>query len=244
MQATAGDVPRPSITVDALVFAAQRGLRLLLVRRAQPPFEGCWALPGGFIGEAETAEQAARRCLAQKTGLDGLYLEQLYTFTQVRRDPRERVISVAYLGMTPVSALAAAKGGLRTQEVRVFDAALEGGELILSDDEGTLLHSRDIAFDHADMIRLAIERMRGKLEYTGIAFEFLEDPGAFTLAELQGIYEAIAGKKYDTPNFRRFIKMRYEAAGRVVNTGRRRAGAGKSAALYAWRQSTEGEDGA
>ena len=120
--------------------------------------------------------------------------------------------------------------------------SLEGSTLTLADDNGSALMPEDIAFDHADMIRLAVLRMRGKLDYTGIAFEFLEDAGAFTLAELQSVYEAIAGRKYDTPNFRRFIKSRYEADGRIVNTLRRRTGAGKSAALYAWTGSGEGED--
>ena len=233
---TPRDYERPSVAADVLAFTTERArLRLLLVRRREHPFAGRWSIPGGFIGMEESADEAAVRALREKTGVAGVYMEQLYTFSAPRRDPRMRIISVAYLAMAPKSRLVPAAG----EEARLFTVqpSREDGFALLPEEEGgDALRPGQLAFDHGGIIATALSRMAGKLEYTDIGFEFLEDKGRFTLPELYDIYTAVSGRDYDLPNFRRFIKKRYQETGKIEPTGERLRRRGTPADIYRWRE--------
>lgn len=175
--------PRAALTVDCVVFGFDGGtLQVLLIRRALEPFRNQWALPGGFVRVDETLDEAARRELEEETGLKKVFLEQLYTFGGVTRDPRERVVSVAYYALV--------KPGLVTGDT---DAA-EAKWFPFSDLPA-------LAFDHADILVTALERLRGKLTYQPIGFELL--PPKFTLTQLQRLYESVLGTEIDKRNFRK-----------------------------------------
>ncbi len=176
------------VTVDLVVFTIQDGqLGVLLVRRGIPPFEGSWALPGGFVLPDESVEQAARRELEEETGVGEVYLEQLYTFGDPHRDPRGRVITVAYFALvSPERRIAA---GSDAAEARWWPM----NEL------------PELAFDHSSILQYALERLRNKLEYTTVGFQLL--PASFTLTELQQVYEAILDRQLDKRNFRRKIDL-------------------------------------
>jgi 8-oxo-dGTP diphosphatase len=161
-------------------------LKVLLIERGIEPFAGQYALPGGFVLENETLEQAAFRELREETGTADLYLEQLYTFGDPHRDPRGRVVTVAYYALVPTD---------RSPLVAGTDAAAAGWFAI-----GEL---PSLAFDHAAIIAYAVERLRNKLEYTNVGFQLL--PVKFTLTALQGLHEAILARKLDKRNFRRKI---------------------------------------
>lgn len=180
--------PRPALTVDCVVFATyEEGLRVLLIRRGEEPFAGDWALPGGFVRTEETTEEAARRELEEETGLKSAYLEQLYTFSRVDRDPRERVVSVAYYALVKPSALSAGSDARSAEWI-----------------DGTRLPP--LAFDHDEILEVALTRLRAKIRYQPIGFELL--PQKFTLGQLQRLYETILGRALDKRNFRRsFLRM-------------------------------------
>ena len=239
---------RPSVTVDILVMTVlERKLHLLLVRRSELPFLGKWALPGGFLKMDESAEEAAARIVLAKAGVSGAHLEQLYTFSSVERDPRTRVLSIAYLATVPYGKLKFAAGdsvdnaslytvdgisgdGIDTGSEDAF--ASDESELVLASPEGNEITGRDLAFDHEMIIRTAVLRMRGKIGYTDLAFGFLEDPSAFTLTELRHIYEAVLGRPLDVGNFRRTIKRDYESAGKITERGLEKGSVGRPAMLY------------
>lgn len=178
---------RPALTVDCVVFGLDdEELKVMLIQRAHPPFEKKWALPGGFVEMDETLEEAARRELEEETGLRHIYLEQLYTFGAVDRDPRERVVSVAYYALVnlvdhPVQAASDAE-----------DAAWFGVHDV-----------PQLAFDHALILQTALNRLRGKLRYQPIGFELL--PRKFTLRQLQHLYELVLERKLDKRNFRKKV---------------------------------------
>lgn len=203
--------PHPAVTADVALFTIQHErLQVLLIQRGRAPFVGAWALPGGFVNPQECLEECALRELMEETGVSGVYLEQLYTFGRPDRDPRERVISVAYYGLTPVLAVQP-KAGSDAAQVAWFDAD----------------QLPEIAFDHAQIIAKARERLRAKLDYSTIAFQFM--PKKFTLSELQGVYQTILGEALDKRNFRK----RISALGLVKPTGdQRRDGKHRPAALY------------
>lgn len=189
-----------SVAVDVLVFTIDEGqLKLLMVRRQYPPFEGFRALPGVLIRPDETLDGAAARSIREETGLEGIYLEQLYTWGAVDRDPRRRVLSVSYMALVPTEALAGFQAGQRTT-----GAALESVEEILAAD--------DIAFDHRAIIACARERLAGKAEYTPIAFHLV--PEEFTLPHLQKVYEILLGKPLYKANFRKKIAPLVEETNR------------------------------
>ena len=178
------------VAVDIAVFAVREGrLQALLVRRGVPPYEGRWALPGGFLREDEDLEAAARRELRDETGVKAAFLEQLATFGAPRRDPRGRVLSVAYLALLPLDAAAASApaGGSDAAEAAWFDA----GKL------------PSLAFDHADILAYARERLRWKLDWSTAGFGLV--PERFTLTELQRAFEAGLGRAIDKRNFRRKV---------------------------------------
>lgn len=206
------DYPRPALTTDVAVFSlrAQR-LQLLLIRRANPPFAGHWALPGGFLDRDEDLDHCARRELEEETGLTDLYLEQLYSFGAPGRDPRGRVVSVAYFALLPAHRADRCRAGSDAAELAWFPVdALPA-----------------LAFDHADIIALARQRLVAKLGYSNIALQLL--PDTFTLSELQQVYETVGGQTLDKRNFRKRIL----ALGLVEQTDRlRRSGKHRPAREY------------
>lgn len=180
---------RPSVTVDVVIFTL-RGDRLevLLVQRKQWPYADMWAIPGGFVHMDESLETAARRELAEETGVDDpdIYLEQLYTFGDPARDPRTRVITVAYFAL------------ISTETLR-----LHAGSDAAAADWFSAYDPPELAFDHRQILDYAIQRLRYKIEYTAAAFQLL--PEAFTLTELQSAYELILKEELDKRNFRRKV---------------------------------------
>jgi 8-oxo-dGTP diphosphatase len=213
------DHPRPSVTTDVIIFNLRdQDLQVLLICRKNPPFQGMWAIPGGFVELDESLEQAALRELEEETGLRDVYLEQLYTFGHPDRDPRGRTITVAYFALVPGTA-ARLRAGDDASEARwwsVYDLP-------------------PLAFDHADILTYALQRLRYKLEYTAVGFELLPEP--FTLSELQAAYEVILGETLDKRNFRRKILT----AQVVEETGGYRTGEGRPAKLYRFRDDAVAE---
>lgn len=176
------------VTVDVVMFTIREGhLAVLLVRRGIAPFAGSWAIPGGFILPGEPLEEAARRELEEETGIRDVYLEQLYTFGDPARDPRGRVVTVAYYAL--IAADQAPRAGSDAADAQWWPAAA----------------LPELAFDHRAILDYALERLRNKLEYTTVGFQLL--PEAFTLTELQAVYEAILGRELDKRNFRRKIEL-------------------------------------
>lgn len=203
----------PLVTVDVVIFTLRHDdLLVLLIQRGHPPFEGLWALPGGFVGPEETLEEAALRELEEETGVRDVYLEQLYTFGDPGRDPRGRVITVAYFALLP-SAEIEVRGGNDARAARWW----------------SVYHLPELAFDHTRIVNYALTRLRYKLEYTAVGFQLL--PDEFTLSELQRAYEVILGEKLDKRNFRN--KLRKAEVVEPVN--RRRESKGRPAQLYRFR---------
>ena len=227
--------PRPSVAVDVAVITAAEGqLRALLVQRSAPPQAGRWGLPGGFLQLDEGLDAAAERVLAAKAGLRDVYLEQLYTFGAVDRDPRTRVISVAYVVLVPPSALAGLNGGTRVAPLQVPWAGETGGPVHALDDRTPL----PLAFDHADILGVAVQRLRGKLDYSNVGFRML--PPAFTLRALQHLHETVLGRSLNKDSFRR----RLRASGLVEATGERQRDVGhRPAALYRFTGATAPREG-
>ena len=181
------EFPRPALTVDVVVFGLDdAGLRVLLIERGQEPFAGCWALPGGFVRVGEGLEEAARRELQEETGLDRIFLEQLYTFGAPERDPREHVVSVGWYGL-----------------VNIHDHRV----LAATDATATAWYpvhqTPRLAFDHQHILDVALERLKGKVRYRPIGFELL--PRKFTLSQLQHLYETILEQPLDKRNFRKKV---------------------------------------
>jgi 8-oxo-dGTP diphosphatase len=158
----------------------------MLIQRALAPFEGKWALPGGFVRLDETLAEAARRELEEETGLRDVFLEQLYTFSAVDRDPRERVVSVAHYALV----------NLRDHSVHAATDASAAAWFGVHD-------VPTLAFDHAEILQTALERLRGKLRYQPIGFELL--PKKFTLSQLQRLYELVLERELDKRNFRKRV---------------------------------------
>ncbi|MBC8077350.1 MAG: NUDIX hydrolase [Chloroflexales bacterium] len=212
---------RPSVTVDVVIFTLkERELHVLLVKRGHWPYEGYWAIPGGFVNMDESLDQAARRELEEETGVRDVYLEQLYTFGDVGRDPRTRVISIAYIALIRAD----------TQRLRVSDESSDVGWFPVSALPGSL------AFDHERILTFALNRLRSKLEYTTLAFQLL--PEVFSILELKHIYEQILGEQLDKGNFYRKIKE----AGLLEATGMLREGRGRPTHLYRFnRARAEGD---
>jgi 8-oxo-dGTP diphosphatase len=179
--------PRPALTVDCVVFGFDDGeLSVLLIQRALAPFKGSWALPGGFVRVDETLDAAARRELAEEAGIQDVFLEQLYTFGAVDRDPRERVVSVAYYALVKLADFRA-RAATDAADARWFAVS----------------KVPQLAFDHAQLLAAALARLRGKVRYQPIGFELL--PPKFTLSQLQHLYEAILETELDKRNFRKRV---------------------------------------
>jgi 8-oxo-dGTP diphosphatase len=211
---------RPSLAVDVALLSIRDGdLSTLLVRRGEHPAKGAWAVPGVFVGGEESLDDAAARARATKAALSGVFIEQLYTFGDPRRDPRTRVVSVAYYALVPPAALerSAAGPAVRLARLSVPWAGETGGPVAALDDDGTPLR---LAFDHAAILGTAVQRIRGKLDYAPIGFELL--PPRFSLRDLRLVHEAILGRRLNKDSFRRRVLDR----GLVVPTGERATAVG------------------
>ena len=194
------EYPHPAVTVDVIVFTVENDdLKVLLIQRDQYPFEGEWALPGGFVDIDESLGQAAKRELNEETGINAGFLEQLYTFGRPDRDPRERIITVAYFTLIPFDELSIAAGD-DARDARLFS----------TDDLPTL------AGDHARILRAALHRVKERLSDSFYAFQML--PTAFTMYELRRVYELFLGEGLDKRNFRKKIV----ALDQIEETGEKR----------------------
>lgn len=203
--------PAIAVTVDAVIFGVSKdstdnyrkldkqSIKVLLVKRKDYPYKGCYSLPGGFVLEGETFEESLQRTLKNKTGLKDAYSEQLYTIDGVNRDPRMRVISCSYISL------------LDTKKAKIKDAVW----VELKD-----VQNLSMAFDHHCIITEAINRLRGKIHYTDIVFHMM--PEEFTISELQCVYEMILGEKLLAAAFRRTIADKLEDTGKMTgNAGHR-----------------------
>lgn len=210
---------RPAVTADVAIFTTLEGeLKVLLVKRKNWPFEGMWAIPGGFVEMGESLEEAASRELEEETGAKGVYLEQLYTFGAPGRDPRTRVITVAYFALVSADLL----------KLRASSDAADVGWF-------SAYAPPPLAFDHGDILKYALTRLRYKLEYTAVGFQLL--PAEFTLTELQQTYEIILQEKLDKRNFRRKILQ----ANILEETGSLRERGHRPARLYRFRDDAVAE---
>lgn len=209
-----GSFPKPSVTVDVVLIGIQTGaLRTILVRRTDPPQAGRWALPGGFVGLDESLDEAAQRVLSTKAGLKNVFLEQLYTFGKPDRDPRMRIISVAYYALVDQTVLDALPATKDASLFAIQPAPSRSGRssIRILDENDQPIRT---AFDHGEIITAAIDRLRGKIVYAPVSFELL--PEEFTLLALQNVHEIILNKRLNKDSFRR--KML--ATGDLVPTGR------------------------
>ncbi len=210
------EYPRPRLTVDCVIFGLDESslLKVLLIQRGHDPYKGNWALPGGFVDMNEPLVEAALRELKEETGVSDVFIEQLYTIGTPNRDPRGRVVTVVYFALIN---LAQHKIGADSdaQDVRWFPIdALPS-----------------LAFDHADIMDMAIQRLRGKVRYQPIGFELL--PQYFTLTQLQKLYERILGKELNKRNFRtKILKMNILKEGSIL-----RGVAHRPAQLYSFDES-------
>lgn len=212
--------PRPALSVDVVIFTLREGkLNVLLIQRKEEPFQNQWALPGGFVLMEESLEQAAYREMQEETGLREAYLEQLYTYGDPERDPRGRVVTVAYFALLPPDAPIQEEGGSDARQARWFPVS----------------EIPSLAFDHQKILDYALRRLRYKLEYSAAGFELL--PDEFTLSELQQTYEMILGEKLDKRNFRRRILQ----ADIIEPTANMRTGEGRPARLYRYRDDAVAE---
>ncbi len=212
---------RPSVTVDVVIFSIlDDKLKVMLIKRNQWPFENVWAIPGGFVQMDESLEEAAYRKLNEETGVtsSNVYLEQLYTFGEPDRDPRTRVITVAYfalVGADKITPQSDSEAG-DVNWVSVYDMPV-------------------LAFDHPQILDYALTRLRYKLEYSAVGFQLL--PEKFTLRELQDAYEIVLGTKLDKGNFR--SKLRKTNVVEMVD-GYRDTG-GRPARLYRFKEDAVAE---
>lgn len=209
------EYPRPSVTVDCVIFGLDEGslLKVLLIKRLREPYKDFWALPGGFVDMEEDLETAALRELEEETGLKDVFIEQLFTFGNPGRDPRGRVISIAYFALVNLSRYKV-KAASDAKEVKWFEVN----------------NLPKLAFDHDTILRIAINRLRAKVRYQPIGFELL--PEKFTLTQLQNLYETILGVKesLNKRNFRtRILKM-----GVLKEEGKQEGVAHRPATLYSF----------
>jgi 8-oxo-dGTP diphosphatase len=236
-----GDYARPAVTVDLVIFTViDKLLHVLFVRRNEHPFKGRWALPGGFVrvtddrkDQGEDLDAAAHRELLEETGLShtasgNVFLEQVRTFGRPSRDPRMRVISVAYYALVRPTLVPLIRAGGDVSHAKWFDVTE------LTGSSSTAKKARaELAFDHSEIVDAALERMRIDLDRTGIAFELV--PETFTIQELRAVHEAIRGEPLDPGNFRkRFLRLIEDG---VIEPARgKRATVSKPASVYRFVQ--------
>ena len=202
--------PHPAVTTDCVVFGFDgETLNLLLINRGIEPYKGCWALPGGFMKMDETAEEGALRELQEETGVKDIYIEQLQAFSTIDRDPRERVITIAFLAFV----------------------RQEKYEVIAGDDAAKaqwfpINELPELAFDHKEIITVALNKLRWKMTYEPLAFRLLNK--TFTITQLQTIYEVVFGKKMDRRNFHK--KM--TTSGYIIPTDKQLRSNSRPSMLY------------
>lgn len=179
------------VTVDAVIFGyVEDDLKILLIERTYEPFQNTWSLPGGYVKDTESIDDAIERKVSNKTGIKSLYLEQLYTFGEIDRDPRGRIVSVAYYGLVKPGdyKLQASTGAKDVEWFSIND------------------FPKELAFDHSNIIETALDRLKGKVRYMPIGFELL--PEKFSLGQIQNLYETILDISFDPANFRKkFLKL-------------------------------------
>ena len=209
------DYAQPSVTVDVLVFTIlDDALKVALIKRGVAPYQGRWAIPGGFVQMDESLEDAARREIQEEAGLSDVFVEQLYTFGDPKRDPRGRVITVAYYALVPGEKLTLA-ASTDAADARWFGV----NEL------------PKLAFDHAKILENALQRLRSKIEYSTVALALL--PENFRLSDLQKVYEIILGEAVDKRNFRkRMLSFDLLETTRHIDT----TGPHRPAQLYRFKQ--------
>lgn len=229
---------KPSVTADVVLLTIFRNaMHVLLIRRGGFPYRDCWAFPGGFVNMTESVDEAAARELREETGLSGIPVHQFGTFGEVDRDPRMRVISVAYMAFLPAFRLSEFAGeeteGDPKAKTAVRDARIEAGDdasdaqffEIRETADGlafigprNVLKEEDLAFDHIQILKRALRMLQNRIDYTDDAFAFLDDQN-FTIYELQKIVETVKGKPENLTNFRRIFANKYLKTGLVVETG-------------------------
>ena len=191
------DYPHPAVTTDIVIFSLrQKELSIQLIKRKEEPFKGSWALPGGFVHMDESLEECARRELIEETGFEPSYLEQLQAFSDPVRDPRERVITVAFFSLLP-SEGTKLEAGTDASDARWFP----------------LDKLPNLAFDHREIVDLAGERMQERVKTSTLAFGLLTEE--FTLSEVQNVFEQVTGENLDRRNFRKWLLKTFS----VVDTG-------------------------
>ena len=224
-----GDYERPSVTVDNVIFTLsdKHELSILLIQRRNFPYKGLWAIPGGFVEMTESLLEAAARELKEETGLENIPMDQLATFGDVGRDPRMRVISVAYMAFVPKDSLNIHAGD-DARDAELFRIYRNEEGLVLI---GTrhVVKEDELAFDHAKVIETAIQRLKNRIDYTEDAFHFLENDQSFTIYELKKIFETVKGENLDAGNFRRDFLKKYVDTGKVVETGEKTSANGRRA---------------
>lgn len=205
------EFPRPALTVDLVAFRVNAdALEVLLIRREEAPFKGSWTLAGGFVHDGESLEETAHRVLKSKADLGEVHIEQLQTFGDPDRDPRERVITVAYFALLQIG--------------KQYDGP---GQWFAVDE------LPKTGFDHERIIATAIERLRAKIAYSDIGFHFM--PEEFTLTELQRCFEAVLDESLDKRNFRKSMQKQE----RVIETGRKSKGGAHPPAMIYRHRSTD-----
>ena len=224
---------RPSVTTDIVILTldASDELNILLIKRGEYPYKDRWAIPGGFLAAGkESIDEAAARELKSETNIDNVYLKQLYTFGNPGRDPRTTVISVAYTALVPKHMLDI-KAGDDAEDAKLFTIKYDVNGIIFTN-ENTVITENDLAFDHAEIIKMAITRLRNRIDYEDDAFNLLRDKNKFTISELKRIYETIKNRSLDLPNFRKTFLRDYVSTGKVTDLNRTEVSKGKPARLY------------
>ncbi|MBR6252282.1 MAG: NUDIX domain-containing protein [Clostridia bacterium] len=240
---------RLSMTTDILLFSvsdllqnnyrktSEKVMSILLVKRETYPFKDMWCVPGGFLKLDEELEECPKRILAEETNLHNIYMEQLYTFGAVKRDPRMRIVSTAYMALIDKNDLKEEINSRAKWFNIQYDENKSGAQLVLTSDDDRIevqvkktlvekttnrykyeiIKNDSIAFDHAEVIVTGLERLRNKIEYTDIVFNMM--PEYFTLGELQKVYEVILGKELLMPAFRRVIADKVEKTDKIQGGG-------------------------
>ena len=224
---------RPSVTADIVIFTLddEDDLNILLIKRGGYPYKDYWAIPGGFLNVGiESIDDAAARELKEETNVDKVYLKQLYTFGDLGRDPRTTVISVAYMALVPKQMLDI-RAGDDAQDARLFKIKYEVDGLLFVNGK-TKIREKDLAFDHAKIIKMAIPRLRNRIDYEDDAFNLLKNKEEFTISELKKIYETIKNEKLNLPNFRKAFLREYVETGKVIELDKTASTRGRSARLY------------